>query len=151
MGYIADYPCTFWIILGVVLSILEIMVPGVVLIFFGAGAIATGLLALCIPPLSASWTAMLLLFSILSSVSLTLFRRRLVGRYEKAGATSSGDIDELCAGHYAVTITEVGKNGGTVEFNGVNWKAFSDTPIQPGTRVFIRKRDGLSLFIEEQK
>lgn len=150
MNLIASYPCTFWLVLGVLLSILEVFLPGLIVVFFGIGAIATGILALCIPPLASNWTVMLIVFAVLSAISLLIFRRKLTGRRENADSSTSAQIDEPCIGHHAVTITKVNKEGGTVEFNGVNWNAISDSEIDIGSRVTITKREGLTLFVEHK-
>ncbi len=44
-----------WVVLGVVLTLLELAVPAFVLVWFGAGAIIVGIAVLAFPQLSFAW------------------------------------------------------------------------------------------------
>ncbi|HOI10327.1 MAG TPA: NfeD family protein, partial [Myxococcota bacterium] len=67
-----------WVVAGLVLVVLELLTPGLFLLFFGAAAIVVGVAAgagLAMP----LW-AELLAFSVLSVVSLLVFRGPLLRR-----------------------------------------------------------------------
>ncbi len=61
-----------WIVLGLLLVILEMLLPGFVLIWFGVGALLVGSLLYVIPEMSWQWQ--LLVFSIFSLTSVFAWR-----------------------------------------------------------------------------
>ena len=136
----------YWLVSGLVMCALEIVVPGFVIIFFGAGAILTALATLVFPGLGVS--AQTLLFIVLSLASLAAFRRQAVGRGARKDADAAIDYDDDFTGRYAVVVEAVAPGApGKVEFNGVNWNAASDTALAPGTRVRVVSRNGLTLTV----
>jgi membrane protein implicated in regulation of membrane protease activity len=48
-----------WVVLGVVLTLLELAVPAFVLVWFGVGAIIVGIAVLVLPQLSFAWQGIL--------------------------------------------------------------------------------------------
>lgn len=62
-----------WLTLGLVLLVLEVLVPGAFLLWFGFGALATGMVAWLLPGLG--WQGECVLFAVLSISSLLLFKR----------------------------------------------------------------------------
>src|SRR5262245_45212300 len=70
-----------WLVLGLVLVVAELTtVGGFYIIFFGIGALVVGLLAAF--DAGGSLPTQVLLFSLISVVSLVLFRRRLLQRFQ---------------------------------------------------------------------
>ncbi|RED49936.1 NfeD family protein [Aestuariispira insulae] len=61
-----------WVIAGAVLMILELAIPGTVLLWCGISAVVVGLLQLAIPGLA--WEIQLLIFGILSLVTVVGYR-----------------------------------------------------------------------------
>src|SRR4030081_3778319 len=61
-----------WLIFGVVLMALELLAPGVFLIWFGLAALLVGLLSFAINP---SWQIQILLFAIFAAAAVPLWRR----------------------------------------------------------------------------
>ncbi len=45
----------YWLIIGVALALLELVVPGVVLVFFGFGALVVAVVATFFPQLAIFW------------------------------------------------------------------------------------------------
>jgi membrane protein implicated in regulation of membrane protease activity len=62
-----------WLTLGVVLMTAEALLPGGFLLWFGAGALATGVLLLLVPALP--WQAQWVAFAVISLVSIVWWRR----------------------------------------------------------------------------
>src|SRR6478735_639736 len=80
----------FWIVLGLALSAIELATPGgFVIVFFGAGAILVGGLAL-VGVASLAWVQWLL-FPILALLSLRLFRQPLMHRLGISGKRNHVD------------------------------------------------------------
>ena len=137
----------WWMVIGMALMTLELVVPGVVLVFFGAGAIMTGLVTLMFP--SFPMYAQTLLFTIFSVVSLVVCRRFIVGRGKGQTARQDVDYDDDFTGRMATVVEAIPAGApGKAELNGANWNAVSDVPVAVGARVRVVSRDGLTLHVE---
>ncbi len=134
-----------WILVGLLLLLAELVTPGgFYFIFFGIGAVVVGVLA----GLGAGGPAwfQFLLFSILSLVSLWLFRERLL---KLTAATPERNVDSLI-GETAVASAQIPVNGiGKVELRGTAWSArnIGDKPLKPGERAKVEQVEGLMLFV----
>lgn len=73
-----------WIIAGVVLAGLEILVPGVFLLWIGLGALAVGLILSLAPGLPLAWQALVFAAAMLASLGLGFWVQRRSGRGEEA-------------------------------------------------------------------
>ena len=137
-----------WILLGLVLLLAELVTPGgFYFIFFGSGAVVVGVLA----GLGAGGPVWLqiLLFSILSLVSLWLFREKLLKLTEQA---PDQKIDTL-VGETAVASDEIPINGiGKVELRGTAWNARNTggRPLKNGERAKVERVEGLMLFVQPE-
>jgi len=138
-----------WIVVGLFLVVLEIAsAGGFYVIFFGVSAIIVGLLASA----GAAGPAgiQVLLFSVLSVVSLVVFRNRLVARFQPD--PQAPPVDEL-VGEAAVVVEEILAGGiGKVELRGTTWSARAGTGVAlaRGTRCRVTKVDGLQLTVEPE-
>ncbi len=125
-----DHPATVWFVLGVVLILAEFAVPGLVLLFFGLGAIATSLLILAGLP-SGAWS--IAAFSVLSLAFLFGLRKRLGSVFKgkvNTGRIESEDSDFL--GMEAEVASGFGKDNprkGRVSFRGTQWDAHLEGPL----------------------
>ncbi len=139
-----------WLVLGLVLVALEMAAAGgFYVIFFGIAAIAVA--ALRVFDLAGPPWLQLLLFSVISVVSLLVFRRRLLSGWQLAGA--SADIDSL-AGETAFALEDIaGGSVGRVELRGTTWTARNSTPqtIPKGRRCTVLRADRLTLIIRPEE
>ncbi len=137
----------FWLSLGLILAVSEFVVPGFVIIFFGFGAIITGIVKLFAGGMPDSIA--LLVFALSSLLSLVLFRKTWAGGRVVLNddTAESGSAD--CVGR-TVSVVEAIAPGkvGKVELNGTNWDAESEESITPGTRAVITARRGLTLIVK---
>lgn len=140
----------FWLSLGIVLAVSEFVVPGFVIIFFGAGAVITGIVKLiCGDVLSDGFA--ILIFALSSVISLLAFRKTWVGgKVIRDGNTkSAGDVDETCVGHKVVVVEAIAPDcAGKVELNGANWTAESESAISAGAKAVVTERRGLTLVVK---
>lgn len=139
----------FWLCLGIVLAVSEFVVPGFVIIFFGAGAIVTGVLKLIFSEMSDG--VAVLIFALASLASLLLFRKTWVGgKVVRDGNTKdTGDIDESCVGRKVVVVEAISPDcAGKVELNGVFWSAESDSVLSAGANAVVTSRKGLVLTVK---
>jgi len=138
-------PELVWFGFGVVLVLLEFVVPGVILVFFGAGAILTAILtwAGAIPRPACQ----LAVFGV-SSLVLLFGLRRYAARFFK-GATTEGQEDEY-EGKIAKVSRDIvpGSVDGRVYFEGTEWKAESSVEIAAGTSVRITGKKNITLIVE---
>ncbi len=142
-------PAFFWLVLGLALLIMEVVTPGFVILFFGLAAIVVGLLCLVFP-LGGGWQ--LLLFAAISVISLVTLRKQL--RQVMTGRKSDDDqgIDDSCVGQRVVVVEGISPSReGKVEMHGVSWSAQADEVLEPGTRVTVMDRKGLTLTVKRQK
>lgn len=139
-----------WFLVGLVLLLSELMLPGFVIIFFGIGAWITAALAAF--GLLPGFNAQLLVFLVSSILALVLFRKRGKKYFEGrvTGEVKPGDTFDEIRGQRAVTITALTPNrpGGQVEFHGTPWSAESDVPIGPGQTVEIIEQKSLVLRVK---
>jgi membrane protein implicated in regulation of membrane protease activity len=135
-----------WMIAGIALLGIEVLTPGgFFTLFFGAGALVVGLLGLI------GWQPSVpvqgLVFLAVSIISLLLFRKPLVERFQKS--IPKGQVDSLI-GETAVAMEEIPAGGmGKAELRGSAWSArnLGDQPIQLKQRVRVVRIDGLTLDV----
>lgn len=139
-------PALIWFIAGVVLILLEFGAPGVVLCFFGAGAILTSLTSWL--GLTESVASQTLIFT-LSSVALLIGLRRWVKTWFVGDSeTASADVEDEFTGREATAMSDFDKGAGLVEIKGARWNARSDAEIKTGDIVIISRREDLTLHVE---
>jgi membrane protein implicated in regulation of membrane protease activity len=135
-----------WLVAGLVLFILEAMsAGGLFLIFFGVGAVLIGLLDLT--GIHLSFVMQGLIFVVFSVVSLLLFRKRLLARFQHHMPT--GKVDSL-VGETAKALHDIPANGiGSAELRGASWTAhnLSDAVIPQSARCRVERVDGLTLHV----
>ena len=139
----------FWLSLGLLLAVSEFVVPGFVIIFFGAGAFVTGLVKLLWSGLPDSLA--LLLFALFSLGSLLIFRRTWVGGkvLRDDGTRNEGDVDETCIGRKVSVVEAIAPGkAGKVELNGANWTAEADEELETGAVATVTERRGLTLVVK---
>jgi membrane protein implicated in regulation of membrane protease activity len=138
-----------WLLIGLILVALEMAASGgFYIIFFGIAALAIG--ALHLFDLAGPLWWQLLLFSILSIVSLFVFRGpvlRSLGM-DKPGA----DVDSL-VGDVAVPLDDIAPDAvGRAELRGAVWTArnASNSSINRGQRCRVVNVDRLTIFLEPE-
>jgi inner membrane protein len=136
----------YWIALGLLLVVLELAAPGgFYFIFFGIGALTVGLLS-AFDAAGPAW-AQILLFSLLSLLSLVLFRARILGKLQ--GNKRAGDMDTL-VGEVGTLSEELPAGGvGKVELRGTAWSAknTSHATLKRGERCVVVRVEGLTLVV----
>jgi membrane protein implicated in regulation of membrane protease activity len=134
-----------WLLLGFVLLALELMTPGgFYVFFFGLGAISVGLLT-ALGLAGAPWLQWLL-FALISTGAVLLFRKRLQGRLQ---VPPGREVDSI-VGETAVAKADIGAHEiGMAELRGTAWSArnVSESPIVAGQRCRVERVEGLMLHI----
>ena len=137
-----------WILLGLMLLLAEIVTPGgFYFIFFGIAALAVGVLA-GFNAAGPVWFQFIL-FSILSVVTLWLFREKLL---QLSVGSPAQNVDSLI-GETAVAVDEIAINAiGKAEMRGSSWNArnVGDKPLKHGERAKVERVDGLMLLVRPE-
>jgi inner membrane protein len=140
----------YWLLLGLVLLAVEMTTPGgFYIFFFGLAALIVGALA-GLEWLNTAWLQWLL-FSVLSLISLFLFRNSLLA-WMKAREPVGQDVDSM-VGETAVVIDELPAGAvGKVELRGTTWNARNagQTVLTKGHRARVERVDGLTLWIKPE-
>jgi membrane protein implicated in regulation of membrane protease activity len=137
-----------WVLGGLVLLVAEVTTPGgFFAVFFGAGAILVGALKGLgwEGPAWAEW----LVFTVLSLVSLGLFRKPLMRHFNLSGGKP---VDRL-EGETAVVVEDVAPGGvGKAEMRGASWTARTtgDRALAKGCRCRVERVEGLTLWLRAE-
>ena len=134
-----------WLVLGIALIILEWIVPGFVLFFFGLSALAISLITYFIVlPL---WIEIFLfvLFSLILTLTLRQKFLTLFLGDAKHNLDKSIFKGKLCVALEDNTPNQLFK----VEFKGANGKALSTKAIQKGAQLLIVDQDNITLIVEK--
>ena len=143
-GYFANFGVWNWLILGIVLFVLEFMLPGVHFLWFGLAAVIVGILALAT---GMSWPYQVIAFGVIAV--LTVF---WVRRYVRSDATKSDQPDlnergQQYVGRSLVVEQAIQNGRGKVRVGDSVWQA--EGPDAPaGTRVTVTGTKGTVLVVE---
>lgn len=138
-----------WAIVGIILVFFEFFIPGLVIAFFGIGALITALTTWI--GLTSSLAPQLLVF-IVSSLLLLILLRKYAKRIFLGDAKSQqSSLDFTFEPGKIVPVVEFiqpGEVGGKVKYQGANWAAKASEPIPPGESVRIVGRENITLIVE---
>jgi membrane protein implicated in regulation of membrane protease activity len=137
-----------WLVIGVVLMIAELIIPGGVIFFLGAACVVVG--SAIWVGLVTAWTGALTLFFV-TSLLLVIGLRAVVSRFAE-GDSSKGntleildDIDSLVEVDEAIGPGDV---PGVVTFRGTQWKAVGDgAEIPAGDQARVVSRENITLVV----
>jgi membrane protein implicated in regulation of membrane protease activity len=139
-------PELFWFLLGLVLFLIELAIPGFFIFFFGLGAWVTALVCLILSP---GTNLQILIFALVSVLTLLAFRKVLKKKFFSSNGKESEEVEDEFTGKEALAKVDFGgtKNG-KVEFKGTTWAAESKADISAGQRVVIIEKDSFKLIVK---
>ena len=150
MDFIKDLlrPEIIWTLVGLALMFLELMLPGLIVLFFGIGALIVA--AVCFfAEISFNWQ---LVIFIVSSLTLLVVLRGLLRKAFKGLSSSStgaeGNLSEFIGERAIVKQTITPQRPGKVEFHGSNWSATAEGTIEEGTTVEITAQNNITLKVK---
>ena len=141
-----------WAIVGIIFVFCEFFIPGLVIAFFGVGALIAALTTWI--GLTPNLPLQLLVFMISSLLLLGLLRKYL----KRTFLGKAQGVDDLP--NFNVEIGKIvpvveyiqpGEVGGKVRYQGAPWSARAPEPIAPGESVKIVGCDNLTLIVEKIK
>jgi inner membrane protein len=142
-------PEMIWFILGLVLFLLELVVPGFVIFFFGVGAWITALVCLIANP---GINLQVIIFAVVSVLALAGLRKMIQKKFFYSKDNRAEAVEDEFTGKEATAIADFGSDRkGKVEFKGTTWKAESGSDIKAGQTVIIIEKDSFKLIVEPKK
>ena len=137
-----------WMSLGIILMILELIIPGTFMVWFGLGALLTGLTIFIFSGLNI---ATQLFVFVIMSVICVIFG---IFIYEKIfGKNKDEDHNKKTGAHryigHTYTVCEDFKNGrGKITVGDSVWLAISDKNYKKGDDVTVKNVNGTQLIVE---
>jgi len=142
-------PELFWFFIGLVLFLMELVIPGFFIFFFGLGAWVTALVCLIGEP---GTNVQIIIFAITSVLSLVALRRIIQKKFFYSKGKLSEEVEDEFSGKEALATTDIGPDkAGKVEFKGTTWKGESKSEIAEGQTVIIIEKENFTLFVKPKK
>ena len=143
MAYLQALGVWNWVIVGGILIVLEVFLPGSFLWWFGLAAVATGIVAFVV---DLSWQFQILLFAVFSVVSVLVARRFA----PKAGTSTDKPFlnrrTEGIVGRVFVLDQPIVGGTGRVRIDDSPWRV-SGPDCPAGTHVRVEGADGNTLVV----
>lgn len=138
-----------WFLVGLMLLLGELVLPGLVLIFFGLGAWVT---ALCCLFFDIGLNLQLGIFLASSLLSLVLLRKAIREKYMNSRQGPSGNLEDDYIGQTVTALHDFGANTpGKVSFRGSDWDAICATAVTKGQILVITGFKSIRLIVEPLK
>ena len=133
-----------WFILAALLLLLEVLAPGMFMLWFGLSAILVGIISTAVV---WSWQAQLIAFAVFAIAAVPIWRR-LARRVEQpADSPYLNRRTEAYVGHVFTLDKPIVDGVGAVRINDTIWRVMGpDCPA--GSRVRVVRADGANLTVE---
>ncbi|MBE3084607.1 MAG: NfeD family protein [Bacteroidetes bacterium] len=142
-------PELFWFLIGLVLFLLELVIPGFFIFFFGLGAWITALVCLIAEP---GTNLQIIIFAVTSILSLIALRRIIQEKFFYSKGNLSDEVEDEFTGKEALATTDIGPDKkGKIEFKGTTWKAESKSEIKEGQTAIIIEKENFTLIVKPKK
>ena len=145
---ILSNPAVIWFLIGLGLLLLELVLPGLVILFFGVGAWVTALVCTFT---SINLNFQILIFLIASLLGLVLLRKYLRNRFFNRTDKETDDQLEEFIGRKGKALANFKDGSGQIEFKGTNWSASCEEPVAKGDWVEIISKDSLTLKVKKAR
>ncbi len=148
IGWLQELTFWHWLVLGVVMVVLEIIMPGIWFLWLGLGALITGTLVFVLPDLA--WQIQIAIFCALSIVSVMIGRMVM----QRQGEPSDHPLLNKRGAQYIgkqYTLENAMKNGqGRVRIGDTMWGVELAPPgddLAAGAPVIVTGVDGATLQV----
>jgi membrane protein implicated in regulation of membrane protease activity len=138
-----------WFSTGGVLMILEVFVPGAVFLWLGLSAIATGLIKIALPGMG--WEIEILIFSVLSVVSVLVGRRFVKYQLMETDHPTLNRRMEEFVGSVFVLAADTVNGHGRVKVGDSLWSVTlppDSDDLKEGTKVRVTGSKGTTMTVE---
>jgi membrane protein implicated in regulation of membrane protease activity len=136
-----------WFVLGFIFLILEMLAPGAILMWFGAGALLVGSLLYFLPEMAGEWQ--IFIFAISSIASVFIWRKFRKG--EPEDDTESGTLNQrgkALVGRRVPLVEAISNGIGRVQIDDTFWRV-EGPDLKKGTLVCVTDSDGATLRVEQ--
>lgn len=145
MSLLSFSPVLLWFLAGILFFALELVLPGLIVFFFGIGAWCTALTVYLLP---MSLSSQLLVFLVASLLALLLLRSTLkkifLGRKLEVDAME----DATLSGATGEVIEDILPPAtGKIKYSGSFWQATAERPLVKGTVVRILEKSNLTVKV----
>ncbi len=136
-----------WLIMGIICFLLEMMLPGFIIFFFGLGAWITALVCWFYPITINIQLAIFLVSSLMS-----LFILRGIIRKTFFGEVTADEDDVIVTAGDSATVSAdiIPPAEGKIRYSGTQWRAIADEKIEKGSVVTILSQDGLCMKVAKK-
>ena len=141
-------PALIWFGIGFAFFLLEFLIPGFILFFFGIGAWVVAIVSLF---LDISLNTQIILFIASSLLTVILFRNWIKTKFGSLGVNFKQLEDEFVGKIGKAETSIVPGLGGKVEFKGTRWDAVSEDIISAGENVLITETKSILLIVKSLK
>ncbi len=130
--FVSPWP---WVIVGAILVGLEIVAPGVFLLWIGLAAVIVGLSVLVAPELPMAWQLLVFALAMLGSIGIGFAIQR-TGRISATATTLNRERDALI-GCQVEAVDDFNGGRGRIRVGDTTYNAESGTPVIAGARLRI--------------
>jgi hypothetical protein len=134
-----------WWILAAILMVLEIVVPGVFLLWLGIAAAITGLIAYAVPGLAWQWEG--LIFAVLSIVIVWAWRAYLKRHPTETELPTLNRRGEQYVGRRLTLDQPIVDGRGQIKVDDSTWRV-EGADLPAGTHVIVKGVRGTILLVE---
>lgn len=137
-----------WWVLGIVLLILEVLMPGVFLVWIGVAAIITGALSLLLWEVGWwIWQVQWLVFAALSIAAVLVGRRLVLSNAKRTDEPFLNQRAQSLVGRTATLEQPILEGRGRIRLDDTMWSV-QGPDLPAGTRVRVVASSGRDLTIE---
>ncbi len=141
-------PEILWFLVGLALFIMELVLPGLIIAFFGVGAFVVAIVCLIA---DIGTNAQLIIFMASSVVSLLCLRKWLKGIFlghVKSKQDMTKELEDIIGERAVVKEKIAPRVAGKVELHGTDWIAEADEDIAEGTTVKVVDKKNIRLKVK---
>lgn len=144
MEWISAQPALFWLCLGGLLLITEMLGTAGYLLWSGMAALCVSLITWILP---ISWPIQGVLFALLTVISAVLWHLWLKRRKLSKEAENLNQKTHQLIGVHAVLLSDTENGFSRVKLADGSWRVYSDTPLLAGDKVTVTSIDGITLQV----
>jgi len=136
-----------WIVLGLVLLILEMLAPGAILMWFGAGALLVGGIVFIFP--ETLWEWQVFIFAVVSFASIFAWKK--LKKDDPNDDTQAGTLNQrgkALIGRRIPLVEPITNGVGRVQIDDTFWRV-EGVDLEEKTLVIVTNSDGATLQVEK--
>ena len=146
-SFLSNWGVWGWLTFGLILMILELIIPGTFIVWFGLGAVATGIVYVFMPLTVSGQIGVFTLCSTISVFFGFFVYKRLFGANKEVGQQNQIGAQKYIGQSFKV-VESIDEGKGKVAVGDTVWLAKSSRNIPKGRRVTVVDVKGTILIVE---